>query len=387
MLWFLRARWEGARPLNMPDYLILGFFAVAGLSIFGAGIKELSIYHLFKLAEFTGLYFYVKYNSGVIFNFSHSLLAIFGAAFFQSLLAISQSLLQHGFGLKILGESPSLLPSTPGVAVFIVNGEKFMRAYGTTPHPNILAAFLLAALFSFCWIYLARLNFSKKYEKAGLVAYGIILFAFFLTFSRTMIALWGFAMFLHFLFLFRPAGKQFWKDNKKRILNVIIMTAVAILIFSAFYWPQIESRITISGDDEAVSQRIYYNKIAGAASKDNPLFGIGVGQFVPEFMKDVPGMYFPLYQPVHNIYLLILSETGYIGLGVFLLFGILVIRKFIKKSGLPELHRWSFLIFVFTILTIGLFDHFLWTLQPGRMIFWVMLGLIASQYQISNIKN
>ena len=397
LCWFLRARYSGFKlKFDLPDYFLIGFFIVAGLSASGAGIKALSIYHLFKLAEFIGIYFYIKYNYGIIFNFNTGLFVLVGAGLIQSIIAIGQSFRQAGFGLKIIGESPSLSPYSPGVAAFVADGEKFMRAYGTTPHPNVLAVFFLLALFSFYWLYFSP--FLKKnddivpmakvvFYKYGLAIYSLILFAFFLTFSRTMVVLWGAAVFTHLLFLSGLKGNQFWRDNKKRILNIATLSIVVVVIFSIFYWPQIKSRITISGDDEAVSQRIYYNKIAGSVSKDSPIFGVGIGQFVPKFMKQAPGMYFALYQPVHNIYLLVLSEIGYLGLGMFLIFLILTLRGFFKKISSPIFHNRSFVVFIFAILAIGLFDHFLLTLQPGRMIFWVMLGLMGATTYAPNLRS
>ena len=50
-------------------------------------------------------------------------------------------------GFWFLGES-ILGPEIPGVAKIVVAGGKILRAYGTFPHPNILAAFLLLGLFS-----------------------------------------------------------------------------------------------------------------------------------------------------------------------------------------------------------------------------------------------
>ena len=167
-----------------------------------------------------------------------------------------------------------------------------------------------------------------------------------------------------------------------------------------------------------------------------PLLGSGIGQFVPYFMSKFKYLPATVYQPVHNIYLLIVSETGFIGLGTFLLFLFFSIcpsapRSFYKKSGgawvtnanparilpdfldnqratesndnnrnlrVPNRHippptgGWaqrvaakifckigagSFLIFIVSFLGIGLFDLFLWTAQQGGLVFWMILALIS----------
>ena len=33
-------------------------------------------------------------------------------------------------------------------------------------------------------------------------------------------------------------------------------------------------------------------------------------------------------------------------------------------------------LMILSLLGFGLFDHFLWTLQPGRLMLWLILGII-----------
>jgi len=37
-----------------------------------------------------------------------------------------------------------------------------------------------------------------------------------------------------------------------------------------------------------------------------------------------------------------------------------------------------------TLITLGLFDHYLWTLQQGRLILFLIVGIIAILYQDKN---
>ncbi|MCK5123571.1 MAG: O-antigen ligase family protein [Candidatus Pacebacteria bacterium] len=141
------------------------------------------------------------------------------------------------------------------------------------------------------------------------------------------------------------------------------------------------------------------------------------------------------YQPAHNIYLLIASEIGIIGFVIFALFIVKIILynfKIIKKplnkhfllnnninnspivsretiekdslakfvtvslsnydkfSVLPTLRQAQgdnvvksrnllshyLLAILISFLFIGVFDHYFWTLQQGRLIFWLILGLM-----------
>ncbi len=61
-------------------------------------------------------------------------------------------------------------------------------------------------------------------------------------------------------------------------------------------------------------------------------------------------------QPVHNIYLLILSETGIFGV---LGFAYLLLKS---KKNLP----------LFILLFLGLFDHYPLTLQTGLLL-WLLI--------------
>ena len=73
-------------------------------------------------------------------------------------------------------------------------------------------------------------------------------------------------------------------------------------------------------------------------------------------------------QPVHNIYVLVLSEAGILSL---IFFGLFLYEK-LKAS------RGNFLLYVsiIQILFLGTFDHYFFTAQQTQLLFWLVLGLI-----------
>ena len=75
-----------------------------------------------------------------------ALWAFTAGAAVQSTWGITQFLLQHDLGLWWLGES-NLSPDKTGVAKVVAGNETLVRAYGSLPHPNILAAYLSLAAF------------------------------------------------------------------------------------------------------------------------------------------------------------------------------------------------------------------------------------------------
>ncbi|HEY4474370.1 MAG TPA: hypothetical protein VJC06_00380, partial [Candidatus Paceibacterota bacterium] len=80
---------------------------------------------------------------------------------------------------------------------------------------------------------------------------------------------------------------------------------------------------------------------------------------------------------VHNIYLLIYSETGILGITVFILFLVFLVKDFIASTKMDKLYHYSFLTMFLSFLFIGLFDHFLWTLQQGRLMFWLLCAVLT----------
>jgi len=97
-----------------------------------------------------------------------------------------------------------------------------------------------------------------------------------------------------------------------------------------------------------------------------PLFGVGLGNYLlaqqqfPERFADL------LNQPVHNIYLLLLSEVGIV---------ITVVLGFIFRQKFKSAFKNSAYIFLVVILT-GSFDHYWLTLQQNFLLIGVILGAL-----------
>ena len=359
------------------DWFLIVFFIISAISIKNASNQALGFYQLIKLVEFSLLYFYVKSNLGAVFNLVTAFFVFLASGFFQAVLAILQYIRQTDMGLRFLGETV-LNPNLFNVATFLVNGEKIMRPYGTTPHPNVLAFFLFLSVFIFIFLYLYYLVGSGKSEKSNLITskislilYATLLFGFFLTFSRIIIFVWLVGVISRFIVI----NKKFPAFAKSPAMkNLWVSTAVILLFFLIIFWPQVLARLDISTSEEAFSLRGFYNKVS---LYDKPFFGVGLGNFVNWFKEINPGLASNLYQPVHNIYLLIFSETGILGLAAFLLFLIFLAKDYLSIKFTRPFHYSLFIIFL-SLLFFGLFDHYPWTLQQGRIILFLTVGLLAA---------
>jgi hypothetical protein len=95
--------------------------------------------------------------------------------------------------------------------------------------------------------------------------------------------------------------------------------------------------------------------------------GVGIGEFTSNMGDTVPrssnGIL--LLQPVHNIFLLIVSEIGLIGFGLYstLLYFFLKDRKFNLRL----------VISLVTLFIIGMFDHYLFSLPQGLGVFLLII--------------
>ncbi len=417
LLWLIRwLHHDAGFKFGKADMFLGIFFVISALSVTASSFKSLSGYQLLKLAEFILFYFYIKSNLGMVFypvrdkiplqvsaympsaeRISNGVkwkkllevLVISGAV--QAVIGIVQYTTQSALGLHLLSESP-ITPGGEGVASFYVGSKVYLRAYGLMPHPNILASFLMVCIAAFLMLFFSHNQESRsKNQEASIevksflslilnsrfciLVYAVMLYALFATYSRTVIGLMVLAMVI-FLITLILQKRGFKILFNQKVYTIAIVSLAVVLLFLGLNFHQSISRALISSSDEAVSLRIFYDKVAGQTTGRYPWFGVGVGTFVPKLMQTLSHIPTYYYQPVHNIYLLISSETGIVGISSFLVFLLLLIKNYIRKNNLKDLNKLGLLLVCLTLLAIGLFDHLLWTIQQGRIIFWLALALL-----------
>src|SRR3989339_155057 len=367
--------------IDKPSYVLFGLVVIGALSIFKSLDRGVAIFQLIKLIEFIGLYFYIKNYATSRFNFSRGLVAIVAGGLLQSIIAIAQFLKQGDLGLRYLGESPLGLYMN-GVAIFTNTvGERIIRAYGTTPHPNVLAIFLFLAIYCLYNYWSYRDTAKNGMNYILFTIHSILLLGLLLTFSRTIIFFWALGFVLRGgLLAFKTNFRElFWakSENKIKLKLILASTLLVILMVSVLYWSSVLSRITMSYEEEAVQMRLFYAE--ESLSSDIKIVGYGLGNFVPWLMYESPHLPSYYYQPVHNIYLLAYNEVGLIGCILFIAFLVLIIGEYVLDTRFKKMYHYSFIILFGSLLLIGLFDHFFWTLQQGRLVFWLVAGLISSK--------
>ena len=239
-------------------------------------------------------------------------------------------------GINFLGES-QVAAGLLGSSFVSLSGTEILRSYGTFPHPNILAGFFLFSFF--LSLYFVK-NIQKKYSFVSFLTMLISVIFIIPTFSRVTILLLFFSiLILSFTFFIR----------KKRLLSF-----TPILLVERFL------SLLIGGDSGVIDRRNLI-KVFPSIFKENIFQGMGFGRYVL-FMGDkapvTKGGLF-LLQPVHNVFLLLLSELGIFG---FLSFSFLIYK--ILKENIKSLTISSVLI-LSSVLVIGMFDHYLVSLPQG----------------------
>ncbi len=291
--------------------------------------------------------------------------AIVASAVFQSIVAFLQFASQSSLGLWWLGESV-LSSDAPGVAKIVVEGVRFIRAYGTFPHPNVLAAFLLVGL-----VALAFLFFKKTSRFLLPTFYFLLLLGLLLTFSRAawIICVLLFVVIAWWAMRYREQGTGY---RGQWVLTILGSLVVLVTIF----YPFIFARSSLSLDEPAIADRIQYLRLGVDIVVRRP-FGVGIGNQVlyatQHDLYGAAGLLAPWQrEPIHNLYLLIASEIGVFGLIAFCM---LIGAVFMVKSETLKVERFFVALMLGALLLFGFTDHFLWDVAPGRLLLWFLIGL------------
>ncbi len=341
---------------NLKPFLIsFAFIVFLAIGILFSKNPMAGWYGFLKLLEFLFFGFYTVFN---IYRFKvDTILTIFSIGIiFESSLSILQYLNQHSLGgiFYFFGER-TFNGQTPGIANASLNGELVLRPYGTFSHPNVLSAYLLLGMI----ILIYNLNFKIINLQTLLDIASLFLgtIALFLTMGRIAILIWVLVVLVLGI-------RNFYKERKRAFYFLLPI----ILLILAFLYTPIYSRFSnLNFSDETVVLRENLIKDSLIMIKKYPIFGTGINNF----LNELPGFYL---QPVHNIYLLIGSQTGIIGFVAFFWFIIKTYRNLRFTLARLAIYDFRFTI-LSAVLILGFFDHYFLTLQQGQLLFAFVFGL------------
>lgn len=261
---------------------------------------------------------------------------------FQGVLALLQFRGGSSVGVYLLGES-KVVSGMMGSSFITLNNQLFLRGYGTFPHPNLFSGWLIFNIF-LGWFLFDSMEKKRDY---AIILMGLSSLVLLLIFSRIAFLVCT-IVWISFLL------KSFL--NSKRIKNYAFFGLISERVLNLF-----------TGGDTSWGDRIGLMKASFEVIKENILTGVGLGKFVGSMGDSVPrssnGIL--LLQPVHNIFLLILSEIGLIGFGLFCTLLYYFLRE--KKRNL------RFVIGLVALVIMGMFDHYLFSLPQGLGLLYLVL--------------
>jgi hypothetical protein len=378
--------------------LLMLFLLFSLLSVFWSPLSNLAFYSWLRILQ-------ALFLGAIIFTTPIKIrklyLAILAAGVIQAFVGIGQFFLQEIPANTYLGMAEQQ-PHELGVSVVQYLDQRWLRAHGTFPHPNILGAFLsVSALIASAWfydVYLQMRALVKRWDEvtvkevkpirlqiiASLSSFVFLLIGLLFTFSRTAWLGFGIGWLLLTILLIR----FYHKKQEARLIAVagIKQLVAGGLIFASltlFFGPLWTQRLH---DDSRLGQKSQEERTeltmeAEEVIKLHPLLGSGIGSYLTVVREQNPGQHAYSYQPVHNTWILLWAELGIIGTIPFIgfLFYILFVVKLLtgkRKANLNEVLAYAL---VGSVGMMMYFEHFWWTLSFGILLIGTMIAIAVKE--------
>jgi O-antigen ligase len=268
----------------------------------------------------------------------------------QTMIALLQVLRQDAIGLAWLGELPK--------SAFAYDPYSFYRPPALTMHSNyfggyVMVAFLVCAYTAFR----TKGRYAYLWWAIGALC-GVGLLA---SLSRGAMLSAGFGL-LPLAFLWAKQSGQM-----RRLL--MISLALAISAGGALM-------VITRGDllSRVFAPREFFFADSWQVTQTAPLTGVGAGNLGMAITSLYPPNSVPImpYLPVHNVYFFILAELGLIGLALFSLSLMLMIRSAGVWFGL-----------YLAIICLMLFDNYLWAVHPFRILLMLVFAFSWGSYLLN----
>ena len=377
LLYYLIAELKNltVKKLRIFNIALLSYCLIVLLSVIWADEKLIAWYWGVRMFLGCGLFYLIQK-----IDFSRLRLAIVVviAGAIQGLLGIWQFLNQNVWQSKWLGMAGQSARDL-GASVVEFGLERWLRAYGSWPHPNIYGAFLVLSFIGV--IYLVT-KIKDKYHQLFLV-FSSSFIALGILFSYSRAAWLGFGLvFIAGIIWLCKTVKDEWL--KKFIKWLWLYLFLLLVLFTLATWPIVKTRLhlgeTARLETTSNMERAAGYRVAKEIIKDNFLLGVGVGNYANELKERYPDEKVWYIQPVHNILLIIFGELGIIGFLIVILLNCYIVKLLFKKRD------WSYLSLLFIVYCLLFFDHFWWTLSSGLYVLWLVMGLVFKEHKEIDIR-
>lgn len=343
------------RRLKLRAWFV-GLLGFAIVNLIFSHFPLLGLYKWIKVIEFVFLGYYVFTKKDLVLK-RDILVPLSWSVIAFSLIGLVQVIMQKTIGgpFYFFGER-TFSSGTPGISLFRFFGRELLRPYSTFSHPNSMAGFMLAA------VLLLAFYSGKNKTLITKISVCVGLVSVFLSASlSSYIAL---ATVLIFYLIFGRREKYLTKGG----IYLLFFAVVASLIL-----PIISDNLATKEISENIYKRLVLAEAAGRVFASSPLWGIGLGNFIPNLpsLGILPEISWWL-QPVHNIFLLTLAEGGIVGL-------FLLVALFAKSFSFSPKNVWKVAPALLVIILTGCADHYWLTLQQNQLLLSLLLGLSFRQ--------
>ncbi|MEI6597327.1 MAG: O-antigen ligase family protein, partial [bacterium] len=301
-------------------WFIGGLLLMCSISFLLAASKWLALYKLGWLILGVGLFWLITSA-----NYSRLKMIYFmlTGLFFQAVLGIWQFLTQSSFANKWLGMA---LHNGADLGTSVVEAvgsdgilERWLRAYGGFDHPNMLGGALVIGILLILYLSFADAPVKNFFGSSGallLKGFLIIFFAgLFFSFSRS--AWLALAVGLAITAVLAIIGRNL--KSQKGLAEIILVMGILLFILFSQYQNLITSRLDGEGrlEEKSASERLVSYQESWQLIKNNWATGVGLGNYTYVLNRQTPNQESFYYQPAHNVFLLVWSETGIVGLLFF----------------------------------------------------------------------
>jgi O-antigen ligase len=365
--WFIRSyakKTTEARPslhINLP---LLLYFAITAVSVAVAQDVTLSLFEVALLLEACLVYLYVanKVRTRQDVMFVISLLLI-------GCLLVSLA----NIVLEFTGMPSTIWGAPTQIQIEAEPGQRFMRVGGTVGSPNFAAAYLSILLASAASILFADLGRKLKWLAIAVLGLGGVALIF--TFSRGGWLATALAVTLICLLCWRRRGFS-------------LKTPIVLILILGILWLPFQSVISarLLGDDGGSAEsRIPLMKLAFRIIEDNPVLGVGANNFTVVMDRYLTSDFREGWRfAVHNKYLLVLAETGILGLLAFLAFLLDALRKGWQCWAVHDRLMSPIALGIMAgiaghmvHMTVDVFRG-----RPTQQLLWLLAGLLAAMHRI-----
>lgn len=344
-----------------PERFALALFALAAFSAAFSPDPIGSSATVLRLALGVLMFIAVS-RSG--FPVRAAVLALLVMAVLQAAFGAVQFAVQEVPASTMLGVAAQS-PASAGTSVVETADARWLRAYGTLPHPNVLGFAAGAGVLSGVWL---AAEVASPVPVLALVAISSV--GLFLSFSRGALI----AFMLGCAALFADAVR----NRRTRIRYLAAAATVgAVAVLSVAVVPDAWlARAGASGRLETASVDERARSLTDAADLifSEPLFGVGPGLMPFALAARYPYKGAWTHQPAHSVPLLIGAEAGIPAMLVWLLFVSALFAVALRTRARGDVAPLFALLIA--IVAASLVDHYFWSTWPGQLMFWTFTGLV-----------